>query len=242
LLGKAGHHVTLAENGQQAVDYVASESFDLILMDVQMPVMGGVEATHTIRAAERPHGLHTPIIAMTAHAMQGDRERLLQNGMDGYVSKPIVLSALVHEMLKVLDPQNHFQDPAVQTDDPMALASTSHEYFNLASALEIMGGDPALLVELAQIFVEEAPKRFSDIQAAEAEHDLIRLGRLFHKLKGESANFGYPQVSKMADQLCQLAQDGQVHQISEALPLLDEEIRGFIEDLQTRVIEPAVSA
>jgi PAS domain S-box-containing protein len=241
LLGKAGHNVTLAENGQQAVNYVAQESFDLILMDVQMPVMGGVEATHTIRAAERPQGLHTPIIAMTAHAMQGDRERFLQNGMDGYVSKPIVLSALIHEMLKVLDPKNHSQD-AEHIADVVEASSASHEYFDLTSALEIMGGDPALLVELAQIFVEEAPKRFSDIQAAEAEHDLTRLGRLFHKLKGESANFGYPQVSKMADQLCQLAQEGQVHQISEALPLLDEEIRGFIADLQTRVIEPAVDA
>ena len=86
---RAGHKVTVAENGRIAVDRVTAESFDVVLMDVQMPVMDGLEATAAIRDREQRDGGHVPIIAMTAHAMKGDREQCLAAGMDGYVSKPI---------------------------------------------------------------------------------------------------------------------------------------------------------
>jgi CheY-like chemotaxis protein len=89
LLDKRGHVVVLAENGAQALEALEQQSFDLILMDVQMPVMDGVQATAAIRQRERITGTHIPIIAMTAHAMEGDRERFLGNGMDGYISKPV---------------------------------------------------------------------------------------------------------------------------------------------------------
>jgi len=237
LLGKAGHQVTLAENGQQAFEMALQQSFDLILMDVQMPIMGGVEATHAIRHAQQLTGQHTPIIAMTAHAMQGDKERFLENGMDGYVSKPIVLSTLMQEMQRVL---THQQVGTVVPSRPVSVQTHEATYFDLSSALEIMGGDTDLLLELAQIFIEEAPQRLSDIQAAYAESDLTRLGRLFHKLKGESANFGYPEVSKLADKLCQWSQEGQHTSITEALPILADEISGFIDDLNRRVIQVAV--
>jgi CheY-like chemotaxis protein len=89
LLEGQQHHVTVATNGQEAVQAVLSESFDLVLMDVQMPILDGLEATAKIRARERETGTHVPIIAMTAHALKGDRERCLEAGMDGYVAKPI---------------------------------------------------------------------------------------------------------------------------------------------------------
>jgi two-component system sensor histidine kinase/response regulator len=89
LLEGQQHVVTVVNNGQEAVKSVASQSFDLVLMDVQMPVMDGLEATTQIRARERETGAHVPIIAMTAHALKGDRERCLEVGMDGYVAKPI---------------------------------------------------------------------------------------------------------------------------------------------------------
>ena len=94
ILEKAGHQVTLANNGQEAVDRVFQEPFDLVLMDVQMPVMDGLEATRVIRQRETETGLHTPIVAMTAHALKGDREKCLAAGMDGYVSKPIHMPEL----------------------------------------------------------------------------------------------------------------------------------------------------
>ena len=89
LLEKRGHHVTLAGNGREAVDAVARESFDLVFMDVQMPELDGFEATASIRLGERVTGGRLPIIALTAHAMKGDREKCLDGGMDDYLTKPI---------------------------------------------------------------------------------------------------------------------------------------------------------
>ena len=102
LLGKRGHDVTIAENGRQALaalDVPGSPGFDLILMDVQMPDMDGFEATGIIREREKFTGAHLPIVAMTANAMKGDKERCLASGMDGYVSKPID----VEELLAVIE-------------------------------------------------------------------------------------------------------------------------------------------
>src|SRR4029079_650770 len=89
LLSKRGHQVTVVTNGREALDAIERDRFDLVLMDVQMPEMGGLEATIAIRERERTSGGHLRIVAMTAHAMTGDRERCYAAGMDGYLSKPI---------------------------------------------------------------------------------------------------------------------------------------------------------
>jgi CheY-like chemotaxis protein len=104
LLQKMGHHVVLANNGKEAVEAVERESFDLVLMDVQMPEMGGLEATVAIRLREARTGGHLPIVAVTAHAMKGDRERCLEAGMDGYVTKPLRTQELAREMAAALGP------------------------------------------------------------------------------------------------------------------------------------------
>jgi CheY-like chemotaxis protein len=100
LLQKNGHKVTLASNGRQALEALVTGEFDIILMDVQMPVMTGLEAAEAIRRTERGSGRHVPIVAMTAHAMKGDKERCLESGMDGYLSKPIRLNALLETLEK----------------------------------------------------------------------------------------------------------------------------------------------
>ena len=102
LLGKDGHDVTVACDGKAALDALAEGSFDVVLMDVQMPRMGGLEATARIREAERSTGGHLPIVAMTAHAMAGDRRRCLDAGMDGYVTKPIDRAKLVQALREAL--------------------------------------------------------------------------------------------------------------------------------------------
>jgi CheY-like chemotaxis protein len=101
-LEKRGHHVTVARNGVEAVAALERDSFDLVLMDVQMPEMDGLEATRRIRLRERETGEHVPILALTAHALQADRERCLEAGMDGYVSKPVELAALQRAIEEVV--------------------------------------------------------------------------------------------------------------------------------------------
>jgi two-component system sensor histidine kinase/response regulator len=99
MIEKAGHTVVIAGNGREALDWLSREEFDIVLMDVQMPEMDGLEATAAIRKRERGTGVHIPIIAMTAHAMKGDEERCLASGMDGYLAKPI-RAPLLLDLLK----------------------------------------------------------------------------------------------------------------------------------------------
>jgi CheY-like chemotaxis protein len=105
LLGKRGHEVVVANDGKEAVEACRTQDFDLVLMDVQMPEMDGFEATAAIRAREQRTGAHLPIIAMTAHAMKGDREKCLEAGMDSYVAKPIHASELFAAIESVLGPR-----------------------------------------------------------------------------------------------------------------------------------------
>ena len=101
-LTKAGHSVQVASNGQAAVDAWTADHFDAILMDIQMPVMDGYLATAEIRQREASSPRHTPIIAMTAHAMKGDKEKCLDAGMDGYITKPIKSKLMLAEVARVL--------------------------------------------------------------------------------------------------------------------------------------------
>jgi len=102
LLEKHGHRVALARNGREALEQIAAQAFDVVLMDVQMPELDGLEATAAIREQEKTTGGHLPVVAMTAHAMQSDRQRCLAAGMDGYVSKPININQLVSVVESVL--------------------------------------------------------------------------------------------------------------------------------------------
>jgi CheY-like chemotaxis protein len=118
LLERAGHSVLVADNGREGVGAFRREAFDLILMDVQMPEMDGLEATAAIRAAEADTGAHVPIIAMTAHAFAEDRARCLAAGMDAFLTKPVRVAQL-HEVIA------HMVDPAVQrAGDPDASVAT----------------------------------------------------------------------------------------------------------------------
>jgi CheY-like chemotaxis protein len=102
LLERQGHAVVIVENGRRALETLEGEQFDLVLMDVQMPVMDGLEATAAIRQREAGTGRHLPIVALTANALVGDRERCLRAGMDGYVAKPFQVQSLLHEITQVL--------------------------------------------------------------------------------------------------------------------------------------------
>ena len=173
LLKAMGHSVRLAHNGIEAVARYRLEPFDLICMDLQMPQMGGIEATAEIRRLEDERGTHTPVIALTAHAMQGDRERCLEAGMDGYVSKPVRRDDLRQEIARVIAGTRAVPPPPEAA--PVAVSEPLQRRFE---------GDEELLRELAVIFLEDYPLRLTAIADALAHEDLDALVRAAHTFKG----------------------------------------------------------
>jgi CheY-like chemotaxis protein len=192
LLAKRGHRVQVAANGREALEAIERQRFDVVLMDVQMPEMGGLEATAQIRAREREGGQHLRIVAMTAHAMAGDRERCLAAGMDNYLAKPI-------------DPRSLF---AVVEDAAADAVSkpTPPPRFDRAALVERLGGDEALLADLIRIFVDDAPPRLSALKAALDARDFTRLRAEAHALKGSAGALALKSLADAAGVLEQLAE------------------------------------
>ncbi len=184
LLEKRGHKVVVAGDGRQALAALEKQTFDVALMDVQMPEMDGLEATAAIREKEKTTGTHLPIIAMTAHAMTGDRERFLSAGMDGYVAKPIRADELFNAIDAVL--ASHASTPKdVGSEDRAA-----DKIIDVTAALDRIDGDSELLEQLAGLFLEECPKLFTEIQDAVSRKDTKALARTAHTFKGSVGNFG----------------------------------------------------
>ncbi|HEY2646913.1 MAG TPA: response regulator, partial [Candidatus Acidoferrales bacterium] len=184
LLEKAGHLVTLARTGREALDAweaATAPAFDVVLMDIQMPDMDGMEATAAIREREKKSGTHVPILAMTAHAMRGDKERCLANGMDGYVSKPIHPGTLFAEIERCLGMSEGRVAMAEQKE-------TSGEQIDRASLLERVEGDRELLTEMIHLFQEDAPTLLHTMHGALERGDMILLERSAHSLKGAVSN------------------------------------------------------
>jgi signal transduction histidine kinase/CheY-like chemotaxis protein/HPt (histidine-containing phosphotransfer) domain-containing protein len=187
MLEKRGHSVVVAENGKAALAALESQGerpFDLVLMDVQMPEMDGIEATARIRDKEKGTGLHIPIIALTAHAMKGDREACLNAGMDGYVSKPLKANELLAAMEQVVALRSESTAPAVDR------AIDKGKIFDREQALASVDGDMELFREVVGLFREDYPKNMAEIDSAIREGDAARLNRAAHSLKGSVDNFG----------------------------------------------------
>ncbi len=227
ILEKRGHRVTVANNGKEALIALEGQAFDLVLMDLEMPELGGFEAVGLLRERERGTGRHLPVIALTAHAMKGDRERCLAAGMDGYVSKPIRAPELFEEMDAALGTA---RQPAA------APAVPAEGVVDFREALEHVGGDVALLRELASVFVAEAPKMAGAIRDALAARDAPRLRRGAHTLKGASSTFGAHAAFEAAHRLEQLGAAGDLaaagpawDALSAALDRLVQVLAGFVE-------------
>jgi CheY-like chemotaxis protein len=195
LLEKRGHSVVVAGNGREALDVIARETFDVVLMDVQMPEMDGFEATRRIREREQTTGDHVPIIAMTAHAMKGDRERCLEEGMDGYISKP-------------LQPSELFESVESLATVCRVAASPATCPFDMEIALRSVGGDRELLSEIIDAFLEECPRLTAALDAAIASGDAASARRAAHTLRGGLCTLGATDASSIAQQIETLAHEG----------------------------------
>lgn len=221
MLEKRGHTVVAVGNGQEVLAAVENQTFDLILMDIQMPLMDGFEATAILRERERSSHVHIPIIAMTAHAMQGDRERCLQAGMDGYVSKPLRAQELF-EAIESVD-----STPAIPEAAPGDSPSPSEPLFDWQAALDRVDGDLEFLRELAGLFREEAPLLLAEIRAAVANGDGPALQRAAHTLKGSVANFGAQEAFEAALRLEMIGQQGDFSEAKAAYTELEAKIAHF---------------
>jgi PAS domain S-box-containing protein len=216
ILRKQGHVVTVVDNGRAAVDAVAQDSFDAVLMDLQMPEMGGLEATGLIRRAEAGTDRHIPIVALTAHALKGDRERCLDAGMDNYLAKPVqgpALLAMLHEVtggLTMADSEVP-ATPAINPEDVLARVD----------------GDRELLAELAQIFREQAHELMAGLDAAVAEGDAKRVEHLAHTLRGSVANFGAQEAVRLAQALETGGRNGQLEGAAALVTRLGAETAGI---------------
>jgi two-component system sensor histidine kinase/response regulator len=197
LLEKAGHRVTLASTGREAVkawENSGTPGFDIVLMDIQMPEMDGMEATAAIRDREKNSGKHIPIVAMTAHAMRGDKERCLASGMDGYISKPIHPDGLFGEIERCLAATERSSTMTENTQE-------SHEQIDRISLLERVEGDQELLAEMIHLFQEDAPNLLKAMREALQAGDMAVLERSAHSLKGAVGNLSAKATAAAASQL-----------------------------------------
>ena len=233
LLERRGHSVGLASNGREALAALETSRFDVVLMDVQMPELDGLEATAAIRARERESGAHLPIVAMTAHAMKGDRERCLAAGMDDYVAKPVRPAELYAALERAAGrtPEADATASAAPPLSPGDGAEAGEAVFDHADALGRAAGDPALLLELSRLFLQELPQLREEIDAAAGADDLQALAGWAHRLKGAAGNLGGRRVFALALQLEELARTGERAGAAKAHAQLDAELRPFAEAL-----------
>ncbi len=227
LLKQEGHAVTLAKDGQEAVAAAAGGVFDLILMDVQMPVMSGLEATAAIRAGEsaRP-GRRVPIMAMTAHAMPSDREACLQAGMDGYVSKPIRLE----ELLAAVDGIDGGRGAPAAAPRRKPTAAT-------AALLANFGGDPALLAEVIEMMLAATPAAEREIDRARTSGDTPAVAAAAHGLKGTVGLFAKGAAYEAAADLERAARHVDIDRIESAAAGLAREMTALRRHLKSLLEE-----
>ena len=229
LLEKAGHNVTLAGTGREAVNIwekTGGTGFDLVLMDIQMPEMDGMEATATIRNQEMKSGRHIPILAMTAHAMRGDREKYLASNMDGYISKPIQPKLLFGEIDRCLGLQ--------KGSNVMANNSTeTSEQIDRVSLLERVEGDQELLAEMVQLFLDDIPNLLNAMRDALQRGDMVVLERSAHSMKGAASNLSAKQAADAALKLEKDAKSNHIESAKESLAGVEQAMK---------ILVPALSA
>ncbi|MEI9896858.1 MAG: response regulator [Chthoniobacter sp.] len=224
-----GHTVTVAHNGLEAVEACSARSFDLILMDSQMPRMGGFEATAEIRRREGADGRRVPIIAMTANVMKGYREECLAAGMDGYVAKPMRRRELIGEIAEVIPGfilEGEGAVVAVATIKPAAPIDPPPDGapFDSAALLESLNGNRAMVAEMIHLCLDEdGPRLLGNLRDGLATHDFSAIEHAAHGLKGLVGEFHAPTAQAAAKHLEDAARGHESESVpANAQALLDE--------------------
>lgn len=216
-LEQAGHNVSIANNGKEAVEATDNEEFDIVLMDVQMPVMDGHEATAAIREREEGTGGHLTIIAMTAAAMKGARELCLQSGMDAYVSKPIDADELFGTIDSFCSDKSPSSESPTNRNDGN---STPGPVVDFEAALKTIPGDVDVLRELASLCLEECPSLLSTLEEALDDNDATAAKRAAHTLRSSSRIIAADDINQLCSRLEVMASNNELAQIGDEMPQL----------------------
>ncbi len=250
-LTKWGHEVLIANDGNEALDLWRRESFDLILMDMQMPDMNGYDATAAIRLVEQQTGRHVPIVAMTAEVMKGDRENCLSMGMDDYISKPFEPESLYRVIASV--PALSISAAAASAggpeadlpDAPLPDASLpdaplfDEGAIDWSIAQSNTGEDAALLDNIIQLFQTESAHMLAEIHRAIDASDPSQLRRAAHLLKGSAAIFGALPVVDAALRLETMGREGNLASATEALAHLELQTSRLLAAFEARLATPS---
>ncbi len=240
ILERLGYRVDVAKDGLEALEASSRTPYSAILMDVQMPRMGGYESTAEIRRREEEPGGRVPIIAMTANAMQGDREKALQAGMDDYVAKPVrveELEAILARWVAGAEPQaetirdeeNKTPAGGEQTLDPEVISGLR----------DLEESAPGLLDELVEMFFQDTPPRIEALGVAVEEGDAHSVERIAHSLKGSSGNMGGRRMSEVSERLQAIGVSADLEQAPELLASLREGFDRMSEALRAELDGPA---
>ena len=217
LLSREGHHVELVSNGLEAFDAVRSKKYDIVFMDLQMPVMGGIEASQKIRKWENG-GLRTFIVALTASYLPEQGQELFEAGIDNYISKPFELEH-IRRLLK------YRTDAILSTTSSDVLLHDEEisigEVLDFQKGVKRVGGDIDTYWELFAEFMQELPKRTETLQHYFELGNIEELSRAAHNLKGVSANLGILQLSEYADKLDKQSSEGYTQGIDESLKKIE---------------------
>jgi CheY-like chemotaxis protein/HPt (histidine-containing phosphotransfer) domain-containing protein len=227
LLSQRGHEVVVVGNGRQAVETSAAQPFDVILMDVQMPELGGLEATAAIRARERDAGGHVPIIALTAHAMSGDRERCLAAGMDAYVSKPLRPQDLFSAIDLFFAPSDESRAEAVTAPPPEPAQNVDR-----ATLLASFGGKAKLVADVVGVFLADTPTMLGRLRTAARAGDAAEVAAAAHAIKGAAGLFSQGPAFECARRLEKAARTGDLSSIDGVCADLETAISGLTDELR----------
>jgi signal transduction histidine kinase/DNA-binding response OmpR family regulator len=230
MLLKLGCRSMIAENGCEAIEILENKDFDLILMDIQMPKMDGLTATKYIRNNQtNPRKSNIPIIAITAHALKGHKEKCIDAGMDDFLTKPLSIDALARAIEKIeIVPQNIYNDSdassdvSQEKDDHRQQKNVDTNIFDRKSLMERVGGNEEILQNIIQLFLQETPKQLNDIEAKLAEGDIKAATNGAHSIKGSAGNFGAQEMREAAYCLEQLCLEKQLDKANDALVTLRE--------------------
>lgn len=249
ILNKRGHHCIIANNGREAVECLRNESFDIVLMDVQMPTMDGLQATAMIREQEEESGDHIPIIAMTAYAMRGDRDKCIAAGMDNYISKPIDAKKLLRLLERYAKEAKRKRTGSEETKQQRSASQTQsissreqksktqnasgpqRPVIDMQAALKRTGDDVEILNDMVNYFFEDTSNLMQEALECAEKGDAAETARAAHSLKGLCANFNAHSATEAAKVVEDIGLSGDLNHVSEALTTLQKELTILTEGL-----------